>query len=272
MDSEVKNLLSIITTAENERLSVSSKHVAEKFNKRHDDVLKALKNLKRNLGDEPFWNFNFAENKIKTLRKNDEELAEILMTKDGFVLLTMGFTGKEALDWKVRFIEAFNYLADFTLRKLKEEKTEHEKFRLAFEEKEKLYLEHANYLANEVAILAANQKKKRKKKAEKRMLAPVLQIDLFGHINFKWAQKLNKEEAAFWQWRISLAVQMMLAMNGMKMRVEKEILQAVKDFRHQFKETAIEASDAELVKMFSEIVVNGVKKFSETKIKQASLR
>jgi phage regulator Rha-like protein len=30
------------------------------------------------------------------------------MTRDGFVLLAMGFTGKEALKWKIQFIEAFN--------------------------------------------------------------------------------------------------------------------------------------------------------------------
>mgnify|MGYP002308687869 CR=1 FL=1 len=31
-----------------------------------------------------------------------------LMNRDGFSLLVMGFTGKEALDWKVKYIEAFN--------------------------------------------------------------------------------------------------------------------------------------------------------------------
>lgn len=31
-----------------------------------------------------------------------------LMNRDGFSLLVMGFTGKEALDWKLKYIEAFN--------------------------------------------------------------------------------------------------------------------------------------------------------------------
>ena len=32
------------------------------------------------------------------------------MTRDGFTLLAMGFTGKAAMAWKVRFIEAFNLM------------------------------------------------------------------------------------------------------------------------------------------------------------------
>ena len=31
-----------------------------------------------------------------------------LMNRDGFALLVMGFTGKEALEWKLKYIEAFN--------------------------------------------------------------------------------------------------------------------------------------------------------------------
>ena len=31
-----------------------------------------------------------------------------LMNRDGFSLLVMGFTGKEALEWKLKYIKAFN--------------------------------------------------------------------------------------------------------------------------------------------------------------------
>ena len=30
------------------------------------------------------------------------------MTRDGFTLLAMGFTGDEALEWKIKYLEAFN--------------------------------------------------------------------------------------------------------------------------------------------------------------------
>ena len=42
---------------------------------------------------------------------NFEETLEdpaFLMTRDGFALLAMGFTGKRALHWKLKYIEAFN--------------------------------------------------------------------------------------------------------------------------------------------------------------------
>jgi Rha family phage regulatory protein len=90
--------------------TVSSKQVAEKFGKRHDDVLKAYRNLRTQSNDlqhADFFQRNFAENNINTLY-GKVELAEVSMTRDGFSLVAMGFTGAEALSWKVRFIEAFN--------------------------------------------------------------------------------------------------------------------------------------------------------------------
>ena len=33
-----------------------------------------------------------------------------LMNRDGFNLLAMGFTGKEAVQWKLKYIEAFNQM------------------------------------------------------------------------------------------------------------------------------------------------------------------
>lgn len=35
-----------------------------------------------------------------------------LMNRDGFSLLAMGFTGKEALQWKLKYIEAFNKMEE----------------------------------------------------------------------------------------------------------------------------------------------------------------
>lgn len=36
------------------------------------------------------------------------EYTEYLLTRDGFSLLVMGFTGSRALEWKLKYIEAFN--------------------------------------------------------------------------------------------------------------------------------------------------------------------
>ena len=39
---------------------------------------------------------------------NNKSYPEYLMNRDGFTLLAMGFTGKEALQWKLKYIAAFN--------------------------------------------------------------------------------------------------------------------------------------------------------------------
>ena len=38
---------------------------------------------------------------------------EYLMNRDGFSLLVMGFTGKETLEWKLKYIDAFNKMEAF---------------------------------------------------------------------------------------------------------------------------------------------------------------
>lgn len=81
--------------------------VAERFKKRHKNVLKAIRNLEcsdgfRRLNFEPtFYEVPGPKNSVR-----QEEM--FTMTKDGFAILVMGFTGKEAMAWKERFLEAFN--------------------------------------------------------------------------------------------------------------------------------------------------------------------
>ena len=87
--------------------------VAEKFHKRHDNVLQAidkliplLKNKERNMF-------------ILSHRKADDGQIHrmYLMNRDGFSLLVMGFTGKKALEWKLRYIDAFNAMESFIREK-----------------------------------------------------------------------------------------------------------------------------------------------------------
>ncbi len=82
----------------------NSREVATYFGKRHDDVLKAIRNL---IATEPSLGLrNFAETPWveastgQTYRSFD-------MDQDGFALLAMGFTGAKALKWKLKYIEAF---------------------------------------------------------------------------------------------------------------------------------------------------------------------
>ncbi len=103
---------------------VSSREVAEHFNKQHGSVLKTIYGETRNkkhingLCDEILASGNpltkyFIESTYENRGKNYKEC---FMTRDGFSLVVMGFTGKEALEWKLKYIEAFNKMEE----KLKE--------------------------------------------------------------------------------------------------------------------------------------------------------
>ena len=81
----------------------SSLIIAEKFNKRHSDVLRAIKNLE--CSDE-FRERNFAQSYY--INAQERKTTLFAMTRDGFSFIAMGFTGKEAAVWKEKFINAFN--------------------------------------------------------------------------------------------------------------------------------------------------------------------
>ena len=84
---------------------VSSLNIADHFQKRHADVLEAIRRVSSECPPE-FIERNFSLNKYSD--DIGRELPMYHLTRDGFSLLAMGFTGKKALAWKVKYIEAFN--------------------------------------------------------------------------------------------------------------------------------------------------------------------
>ncbi|WP_051677197.1 Rha family transcriptional regulator [Maridesulfovibrio frigidus] len=90
---------------------VSSLTIAEHFGKRHDNVLRTIENLEVPQ-DFTALNFEVSEYVDRTGRK----LPAYNITRDGFTLLVMGFTGKKAMQWKIRYIEAFNAMEQELLR------------------------------------------------------------------------------------------------------------------------------------------------------------
>lgn len=81
---------------------VTSRQVSEDFEKGHKHILETIRNL-------------IAENSaVKNMIIESEYEArgkkypEYLLTRDGFSLLVMGFTGSKALSWKLKYIESFN--------------------------------------------------------------------------------------------------------------------------------------------------------------------
>lgn len=73
------------------KVVVSSRDVAEKFGKFHKDILKAVKNLDCSTS---FNERNFAP--VEYVDSKGEKRPEVLMTRDGFTFLAMGFTGAKA--------------------------------------------------------------------------------------------------------------------------------------------------------------------------------
>lgn len=91
---------------------VTSLQVAEHFGKRHGDVIRAVRRLECS---EEFGQRNFASSSY--LNDQGKKQPAYLITRDGFALLAMGFTGKEAMRWKEAYIRAFN-LMEAKLRSL----------------------------------------------------------------------------------------------------------------------------------------------------------
>ncbi|WP_296875113.1 phage regulatory protein/antirepressor Ant [Thomasclavelia sp.] len=89
---------------ENDQMLVTSLQVAKNFNKNHQHILRDIKNL---IGGVQNWTDLFYESSYVN-EQNKQEYPMYLMTRDGFTLLAMGFTGKEALEWKLKYIKAFN--------------------------------------------------------------------------------------------------------------------------------------------------------------------
>ena len=81
--------------------------VARHFQKKHSHVLRDIDRLRSILPPEFIEsNFGFNEYTDKIGRK----LRAFRLTRNAFSLLAMGFTGKAAVMWKLRYIEAFNAL------------------------------------------------------------------------------------------------------------------------------------------------------------------
>lgn len=93
----------------NGEIVVSSRELAENFEKRHTEVLRAI-------DDKISQNAKLRSDKffIETSYKagTGKEYKEYLITRDGFSFLVMGFTGTKADEWKLKYIEAFNKMEE----------------------------------------------------------------------------------------------------------------------------------------------------------------
>lgn len=92
------------------QIVVSSRDVAERFGKEHKTVIRAIENIffegSKLCHEKMFIETTYFE------PSRGKHYKEYLMTRDGFTLLAMGFTGKEAFKFKLAYIEAFNKMEE----------------------------------------------------------------------------------------------------------------------------------------------------------------
>lgn len=90
----------------------TSEFVAKAFGKEHKNILRKIEEIFTQVPDSFIkLNFKFNEKLVKVgFGERRDKFYEL--TKDGFILLVMGFTGKNAMSIKIAYINAFNAIAE----------------------------------------------------------------------------------------------------------------------------------------------------------------
>lgn len=124
-----------------DEIFANSLQIAEVFEKNHSHILRAIDNLP----NDEFKSLNFKYDNY--FDKKGEQRKCYNLTRDGFSLLVMGFTGQKAYKWKIEFIKAFN-LMEAELTRIK-----------AAEQNSQPPLTQIEILQSSVAILAEQEKR-----------------------------------------------------------------------------------------------------------------
>ena len=104
----------LLVNLDHGHIFTTSIKVAEHFKKRHDHVLRDIKNVLADLTAAGFSGPNFGAASALIFeattyldaQKKPRQMWNL--SHDAFALVAMGFTGREALVWKVKFLDAFN--------------------------------------------------------------------------------------------------------------------------------------------------------------------
>lgn len=97
----------------NDTARVDSLFVAEFFEKRHDHVIRDIRRITDPISglSENFIHSNFKADSYKD--STGRKLPSFYMTRDGFTMLVMGFTGQKAMKFKELYIRRFNEMEQF---------------------------------------------------------------------------------------------------------------------------------------------------------------
>lgn len=94
-----------IVYADNQSALTNSLLVAHKFGKKHKHVLQSIRHILET-AENPSVLQMFEMHSY--INEQNKQQPMYVMNRDGFAMLAMGFTGKEALKFKADFIDAFN--------------------------------------------------------------------------------------------------------------------------------------------------------------------
>lgn len=108
-------LVEIKRVNKSETTVVSSLDVAETFEKNHRDVMESIRNIESTISTAEFSAL-FILGSYKA--SNGKPNPMYVMTRDGFTLLAMGYTGEKAMQFKLAYIKQFNAMEELLKGKL----------------------------------------------------------------------------------------------------------------------------------------------------------
>ena len=107
---------STLVSVSNNQVVTTSNAVANQFGKQHSHVLRSIESLISQLPKNHASNFGLMVVEVEIGSGAIRKDPAYEMTRDGFTLLAMGFTGKKALQFKLAYIDAFNAMEAELLR------------------------------------------------------------------------------------------------------------------------------------------------------------
>ena len=136
---------------DNGTLTVSSLQVAEDFEKQHKHILNAISKLESEIQPAENSARYFLSSSYVDAKGENRKCYNL--TRDGFSLLVMGFTGKKALEWKLKYIEAFN-LMEQKIRERYSDISPQLQFLIDMERKQKQLEKKQEELKNKIADIS----------------------------------------------------------------------------------------------------------------------
>jgi Rha family phage regulatory protein len=109
--------MDLIVSQKSSEFVATSREIAEAYGKIHYGVLRDIDRIRKYLPN--FGAENYVA--VETIKKNaiggTYKVKHYEMSRDGFVMLIMGFTGKKAMEFKMEYLEAYNRMEAELIRR-----------------------------------------------------------------------------------------------------------------------------------------------------------